>query len=462
MLWPAPPLRALLVATLGLVTAAIGGVDEAWAQFGPPAVGVVKAKRVPVTESDEFVGRVQAVGRVALVARVTAFLEQRLFTEGSEVKRGDLLYRLEQPPFAADVQAKQAAVAQQNALLANATITFTRAQSLLNTPAGQRSTVDDATASQRSQAAQLLAAQAALVQSQINYSYTEIRAPIDGKISSTDVTEGNVVSPSTGTLAMIVSQDPMYVLFPVSTREALDLRQRYRSYKAIVAKIRLENGEMYGQDGSVDYTSPTVATSTDTLTLRAVFANPVRAGATAGQPGARELFDGEFVTVLMQGVAPITVLGVPRAAVLSDQGGDYVYTLDADNKAVRTPVTLGQSTASTAAVVTGLQDGETVIAEGMQRVHPGIKVVPGPASAPPQSLAPQSSAPQSLAPMTVGAGQTSAAAAPSSGAAAPAPGSPAAAGPGVSAAAGSTSGAAGATSLGAAATGSAASPSAGH
>ena len=457
MLWLASPLRALLVVTLGLVAAAVGGVDEAQAQFGPPAVGVVKAERVPVTESDEFVGRVQAIGRVALVARVTAFLEQRLFTEGSEVKRGDLLYRLEQPPFAADVQSKQATVAQANALLANATITFGRAQSLLNTPAGQRSTVDDATASQRSQAAQVLAAQAALTQSQINYSYTEIHAPIDGKISSTNVTEGNVVSPSSGTLAEIVSQDPMYVLFPVSTREALDLRQRYRSYKAIVAKIRLENGEMYGQDGSVDYTSPTVATSTDTLTLRAVFANPVRAGATAGQPGARELFDGEFVTVLMQGVAPITVLGVPRAAVLSDQGGDYVYTLDADNKAVRTPVTLGQSTASTAAVVTGLQDGETVIAEGMQRVHPGIKVVPGPASAPPQS-----SASQSLAPMTVGAGQTSAAAASSGGAAAPAPGSPAAAGPGVAAAAGNTSGAAGATSLGAAATGSAASPSAGH
>ena len=150
MLWLASPLRALLVVTLGLVAAAVGGVDEAQAQFGPPAVGVVKAERVPVTESDEFVGRVQAIGRVALVARVTAFLEQRLFTEGSEVKRGDLLYRLEQPPFAADVQSKQATVAQANALLANATITFGRAQSLLNTPAGQRSTVDDATASQRS------------------------------------------------------------------------------------------------------------------------------------------------------------------------------------------------------------------------------------------------------------------------------------------------------------------------
>src|SRR5579875_1141587 len=114
----------------------------AFAQFGPsgpPAVGVVKAVREPITESSQFVGRIQAVNRVAIVARVTAFLDKRFFTEGTEVKAGDLLYRLEQPPFQADVEAKQAAVAQANAQLANATIALNRAQALLNTPAGPRS-----------------------------------------------------------------------------------------------------------------------------------------------------------------------------------------------------------------------------------------------------------------------------------------------------------------------------------
>ena len=161
-----------------------------------------------VTETSEFVGRVQAVQRVALTARVTAFMEQRLFVEGNEVRSGDLLYRLERGPFEADVSNKEAAVADSSAKLANATIQLNRAQTLLGTPAGQRSNVDDAVASQRSMAAQLAGAQAALRQSRINLDYTEILAPIDGQISRTAITPGNVVSPSTGPLAFIVSSRP--------------------------------------------------------------------------------------------------------------------------------------------------------------------------------------------------------------------------------------------------------------
>src|SRR4029079_9159657 len=126
------------------------------------AVGVTTVEPASVTESSEFVGRVQAIQRVALNARVTAFLEQRLFTEGTEVHAGDLLYKLERAPFEADVANKEAAVADLSAKLANATIQLTRAQSLLATPAGQRSSYDDAVATQRSQAAQLAGAQAAL------------------------------------------------------------------------------------------------------------------------------------------------------------------------------------------------------------------------------------------------------------------------------------------------------------
>src|SRR5260370_26630999 len=123
------------------------------AQFGPqgpPAVGVVTVQKRAVTETSEFVGRVQAVDKVDLVARVTAFIQERNFTEGTEVKQGDLLYRLERGPFEADLEAKQANVAQNQALLKNATITLNRAQTLLSTPAGQRSTVDDALPNQPS------------------------------------------------------------------------------------------------------------------------------------------------------------------------------------------------------------------------------------------------------------------------------------------------------------------------
>src|ERR1700720_883619 len=152
---------------------------------GPPAVGVVRAERQQITQTDEFIGRIQAVGRVALVARVTAFLEKRLFVEGSEVKQGDLLYLLEQAPFQAQVDANKATVEQLEAQHRNAKVTLERAQTLLTGPAGLQSNVDSALASERALAAQIAGAQAQQRESEINLGYTEIRAPIDGKISRT-------------------------------------------------------------------------------------------------------------------------------------------------------------------------------------------------------------------------------------------------------------------------------------
>src|ERR1700745_359366 len=189
------------------------------AATGPPAVGVVRAERQQITETDEFIGRIQAVNRVALVARVTGFLEKRLFTEGAEVKKGDLLYEIEKPPFQAAVDAVRSTVEQMDAQHRNGKLTLQRDQTLLNTPAGQQSNVDAALASERALAAQIAGAQAQLETAQINLGYTEIHAPIDGKIDSTAVTEGNVVSPTSGTLATIVSQDPVSVFFSISLRE---------------------------------------------------------------------------------------------------------------------------------------------------------------------------------------------------------------------------------------------------
>src|SRR4029077_5608411 len=123
-------------------------------------------------------------------------------------------------------------------------------------------------------------------------------------------------------------------------------------------------------------------------TLRGTIPNPVLPGMEAGDPGSRELTDGEFVTVLLEGVQPIKVLGIPRAAVLSDQQGDYVYVVDAQNKAQVRRVQLGQSTPTMAVVTNGLSEGELIVSEGLQRVRPGEAVSPGPASPPPAVSAP--------------------------------------------------------------------------
>jgi membrane fusion protein (multidrug efflux system) len=350
---------------------------------GAPAVGVIRAERQQITQSDEFIARVQSVSRVALVARVTGFLEKRLFVEGAEVRKGDLLYQLEQPPFRALVDVGKATVDQLEAQHRNAAQTLERAEQLLRTQAGPQSNVDTALAAERALAAQVAGAKAQLQTAEINLGYTEIRAPIDGMISSTAATEGNVVSPTTGALATLVSQDPMYVIFPISARAGLDLRDRYAKtggFGAVVIKLRLPDGRIYGENGKADYVSPTVSENTDTLIVRGVIPNPVFPGMTAGQPGSRELVDGEFVTVLLEGVEPITVLAIPRAAVLSDQQGDYVYVVDAQNQAQIRRIQLGQSTPSTAVVTSGLAEGELVISEGLQRVRPGEAVSAGPAT----------------------------------------------------------------------------------
>lgn len=359
------------------------GLAPAMAQHGPGgavSVGVVRAALTPVTETNQFVGRIQATDRVNLVARVTGFLDKRLFTEGAEVKKGDLLYVVEKGPFEADVQAKAAAVQQAQAQLTNAAVTLRRAESLLRTPAGNQSTVDAARATELSDEAQLLAAQANLRASNINLGYTDIRAPIGGKIGQTAVTVGNVVSPSSGTLATIVSQDPMYVAFPIAFRTELDLRKKYANkggFKAVVLKLLLPDGRMYKENGRLDFVNNVIAANTDTITLRGTIPNPLTDGGTT-----RELVDGEFVTVVVEGVAPIQELTVPRAAVLSDQQGDYVFVVAAGDKVEQRRVQLGQTTPTTAVVMTGLKPGEMVVLEGLQKVRPGMTVVPGPAAPP--------------------------------------------------------------------------------
>ena len=382
------PLRRL-VALLAAI--AWFGAAQAQAPSGPPAVGVVRATRQAVTETSEFIGRIQAVDRVALTARVTAFLEERLFTEGTEVKQGDLLYRLERAPFAAAVAQQEAAVADTSARLANANIQLARAQSLLSTPAGQRSSVDDAIANQRSQAAQVASAQAQLHIAQINLDYTEIHAPVSGKISRTNISVGNVVSPSSGPLATIVSQDPMYVTFPIALRAEIDLEKRSANQGgmgAVVIRLRLPDGSMYPQAGKIDYIEPSVQASTETILLRGKIANPPLKPIEAGKPVERPLIDGEFVSVLVEGAQPVEALAIPRAAVLSDQQGDYVYLVDGENHVEQRRIQLGQSTPSTAVIMAGLKEGDMVVLEGIQRARPGIQVTPGPAAPTPTASKP--------------------------------------------------------------------------
>jgi membrane fusion protein (multidrug efflux system) len=370
--------------------AALAFVSVALAQVVPggglPAVGVVKAEKRPITETNEFIGRIQAMNRVDIVARVTAFLEQVQFKDGAEVNKGDILYRLERGPFEADLDAKKAVAEQMAAQLQNASAALGRAQMLLERQVGTPATADTALATERSFAAQLLGANASVKQSQINLGYTEIAAPIDGKIGRTAITPGNVVNPGSGVLTTIVGQDPMYVVFPISVRTSLQLRERYAGKGgsgAVVIRLKLPDGRSYDQTGKLDFVDNTIQKETDTLTVRGIIPNPILAPGQGSDGRIRELSDNEFVSVFLEGVEPIQVLVVPRSAVLSDQQGDYVFVVDADSKARRQNVKLGQSTPTVASIMSGLKEGDSVVVEGLQRVRPGQPVSPGPPTAPP-------------------------------------------------------------------------------
>jgi membrane fusion protein (multidrug efflux system) len=373
-----PSVKTIIIAgTFLLATPAIAQV----APGAPPAVGVVKAELKPMAESTEINGRIEARDRVDLVARVTAFMNERLFVEGADVKKGQLLYRLEQAPFEADVEVKEAAVAQAQAQLENANLTLSRAQELLQRNSGTQVAVDSALATQRTAVAQVKAAQAQLHQSQINLDYTEIRAPIDGRIGRTAITVGNVVGPTSGTLATIVSPDPMYVTFPVSVRRAIELRDRYADkggFDAVKIRVRLSDGKLYGQTGKLDFVDIGVAKDTDTITLRGTIPNSMIQ--QVGESKLYELTDDAFVTVSLEAVEPLEVLAVPRAAILSDQQGDYVFVVNDKNVAEQRRVRLGQSTPDIAAVTDGLKPGDQVVVEGIQRVRPNLVVAPAPAS----------------------------------------------------------------------------------
>ena len=366
---------------LAVVTLAAPCAMAQPAPSAAPAVGVVTVQRQPMTDSYQFNGRIEAINGVNIVARVSAFLEQQLFTEGTDVKKGDLLYVLEQPPYQASVDVQKAANAQAQAQLENDNISLWRAQELVKKNAGTQQALDSAQATQRSAAAQLQAAQAQLETAQINLDYTEIRSPIDGRVGRTSVTVGNVVSPNSGVLTTVVSQDPMYVIFPVPTSRAIQLREEYAEYggfDAVKVRLRLPDGRLYDQTGKLDFINNAIAQDTDTVTVRGIIPNPVLASRTAGGVNLRELIADEFVTVLLESVKPKEVIAVPRAAILSDQEGSYVYVVDDQNIARQRRVSLGELTPEKAGIVDGLKEGEQVIVEGLQRARPNAPVTPAP------------------------------------------------------------------------------------
>jgi len=341
----------------------------AQSQQNPPtviAVGTVAAERKPIARSGVFVGRVEAVQRVEIRARVTGYLDEVVFREGDMIKEGAPLYRIEKGLFEAAVTAAEAAVERSKAATILTELQLRRAQELLDRNSGTVVARDQAVANDDQAKGQLMGDEANLATAKINLGYTNIVSPITGKVGKTNITKGNVVDPNSGVLTVIVSQDPMYVSFPISQRDYLTARERKASVDSIKARVRFSDGKTYGEVGEINFVDVSVNRSTDTILIRATLANP-----------AGELIDGQLVQVVLDSGRPEERVLVPQAALIADQGGTYVFVAE-DGKAVVKRIKTGAAVGTDVVVEQGLNGGEAVVVQGLQALRPGAAVQAAP------------------------------------------------------------------------------------
>ncbi|WP_160006924.1 efflux RND transporter periplasmic adaptor subunit [Rhizobium sp. 18055] len=354
------------VAVTGFITLPGAIAQQAASGAPPPSVTVVKAVEKDLRPSASFSGRVEAIDKVDLRARVDGFLEQKLFEDGQDVKAGDLLFVMEKGQYAAAVAQAQGNIEASQAVLSLADIEVKRQTELVAKSATPQSQLDLAVAKQQQARGQLDQLNAALTQAQLDLSYTEIRTPIAGRVGAAQYSIGNFVGASSNPLATVVSQDPIYVSFTVSQREILDIRKKHAGQQAgALVYVELADGSRYGQVGKIDFVDVTVNQGTDSVLVRASFANPDRL-----------LIDGQLVDVKVEGDKAQPVLVIPQAALQIDQGGPYVLLVTKENKIEVRYIVPGGMEGSDVSVAKGLTTDDLVVTEGIQKVRPGQVVAP--------------------------------------------------------------------------------------
>jgi membrane fusion protein, multidrug efflux system len=351
-------------AIAALVAVLCAGVAAAQGNPPPPAVTASPVVAKQITETGDYVGRVAAIYKVDIVARISGFIQERHFNEGQTVKAGDLLFRIEPDTYKAAVDQQQANLAKAKATEANAAIQLERGKDLIHNQTISQATLDQRTADESSAQADVMQAQAALEQAKINLGYTEISSPIDGRIGLANFAVGNLVDPSSGRLAIVVSQDPVYVTFQMSERDIIAYKNRLAALgnqtPRLAVHIKLPDGTTYARPGLTDFLDVQVDPNTDTVVVRAIVPNPDGVLIPAG-----------IVGVAVEREAPRSALVVPQSAVQLDQAGHYVMVVDDSKKVEIRRITTGVEQGRNVVVTDGLKEGELVVVEGILKVHPG-------------------------------------------------------------------------------------------
>lgn len=369
--------RPISIATFGALLILAGCSDEQAAQggfsFPPPQVAVVtvKAEDVPIT--NELPGRIAATRTAEVRPRASGIIIERVFEQGSLVKEGDVLYRIDPAPFKVLVDSAEATLRRAKAVQAQAKNDTVRQEQLKKSNVSSAQNYDDAIAKLAQADADVAIAEAGLATAKLNLEYTEVKAPISGRIGRALITEGALVSTSgTENLATIQQLDPVYADFTQSATDLIRLRKALED-GALMAdnnsaevKLVLDDSSAYPQPGKLLFSEAAVDETTGQVTLRGEFPNP-----------DGDLLPGMYVRVqIEQGIERGAVL-VPQQAVQRDASGSaLVYVVSADNKAGPRPVRIGRAAGTRWVITDGLKDGEKIIVEGFQKVQPGAEVVP--------------------------------------------------------------------------------------
>lgn len=338
----------------------------------PPEVEVITVTPRNVPRTVEAPGRLQAVRTAEVRARVEGILERRTYTEGSEVKAGAVLFRIDSRTLAANVEAAKATLARGQAQKLIAGQNLDRMQALVASNAISKQEFDQAMAAKAQANADVAAAQAALSKTEIDLSYASVTAPISGRIGRALVTEGALVGKGEATpLANIEQYEPIWVNFSQSSAEFLNLRENLRSGKAKASqaplKLVLENGREYAHPGKLLFNDLAIDPATGSVGLRAEFPNP-----------ERSLLPGQFVTVRLPVAQAENVIVVPQRAVQASPQGQAVMLVGADGKVMPQPVKTGGLSGADWIIAEGLKGGERVIVNGIQKARPGsqVKAIP--------------------------------------------------------------------------------------
>lgn len=375
--------RTAIAAALALI-ASLGFSAAAQAQMGPggpPPVTVAKPVVKDIVEMDEYTGRFEASASVDVRARVNGFIDSIPFKEGTQVKEGELLVVIDRRPYQASLNQAQASLNSVQTRLDLAKLEFERYERLARSGTAAEAQLDQRRQALLSAQADLAGARAAVETTRLNLSFTEIRAPISGRISRKLVTEGNLVRENETLLTTIVAQDPIYFYFDIDERSFLAYQRLAREGapssngnggRSLEIAVALADEKGFPHKGNLTFTDNRLDAATGTMRLRATLEN-------------KDLFltPGLFGRIAVPGSPQYRGVLVPDEAILTDLGRRFVYVVEADGSVRQQPVKLGSRTDNYRIVREGLKGDETVVINGLQRVRMGGgKVTPMPVQLP--------------------------------------------------------------------------------